>query len=161
MELSRRATMIGIATLAVGGGAAYWAGFGRDMPGNGQFFATDNVALRGADPVAYFTLQEARIGLPEHALTWQGAEWRFVSAEHRAAFESAPWQYAPQYGGYCAWAVAEKGQLYSTQPKNWSVVNGKLYLNYDDGVEQTWNTDRAGFIARGDERWPEVKKQLI
>ena len=100
------------------------------------------------------------MGTPHFSLMWSGVEWHFATSSNRDAFEADPLAYAPQYGGYCAWAVAEKGVLYSTQPKNWTVVQGKLYLNYDDGVQETWITDRAGFIERGDKRWPEVKMQL-
>ena len=160
MDIGRRAAIFGIAAISVGGIGAYWAGFGRDMPGNSQYFSVDGVALRGADPVAYFAQGKPMIGNSGISLDWGGTVWHFTSDENRQLFEANPQAYAPQFGGYCAWAVAEKGLLYSTQPTNWTIVEGKLYLNYDDGVQETWNTERADFIARGDERWPEVKTQL-
>lgn len=117
-------------------------------------FASDGVAIRGSDPVAYFTEGRPVAGSPAHALEWNGAVWHFASASNRAAFEADPERYAPQYGGFCAWAVAEKGKLYSTQPENWAIVDGKLYLNFNDDIQARWQEDIAGFIARGDERWP-------
>ncbi|MEP3347492.1 MAG: YHS domain-containing (seleno)protein [Litoreibacter sp.] len=160
MDLDRRLALGGIFALGTVGIGAYWAGYGRDTPGNSQYFSQGGVALRGADPVGYFKLGQSVMGTSHFSLTWAGVEWQFATSAHRDAFEADPMAYAPQYGGYCAWAVAEKGLLYSTQPKNWSVVQGKLYLNYDDGVQETWNSDRAGFIERGDERWPDVKRLL-
>jgi YHS domain-containing protein len=95
-------------------------------------------------------------GLAEVSAEWNGATWQFANDENRAAFLAEPSEYAPQYGGFCAWAVAAKGKLYSTEPRNWSIVEGKLYLNFNDGIQRRWNADIAGFIARGDARWPGI-----
>lgn len=122
-------------------------------------FTRDGLAIGGTDPVAYFTHARPIAGDPAMAHDWNGATWRFVDAVHREAFAAAPQDYAPQYGGFCAWAVAAKGELYSTQPENWSVVDGRLYLNFDDTVQQTWNGDRAGFIRQADLRWPRLVAQ--
>lgn len=157
--LTRRNLLLGGVALIAAGGAGMF--LTRDMPGTHTYFASDGIALRGADPVAYFTQQAPVIGSAEFAHDWSGVTWHFASAAHRDMFAADPLAYAPQYGGYCAWAIAAKQQLFSTQPANWAVVDGKLYLNFSDGVEETWNTDRAGFIARGDEAWPEVRKQLM
>jgi YHS domain-containing protein len=116
------------------------------------------VALGGTDPVGYFTEGRPVAGQAAHSFDWNGATWHFASAENRDAFAADPARYAPQYGGFCAWAVAEKGKLYSTQPDNWAIVEGKLYLNFNDDIQGKWQADVPGFIARGDERWPEVLK---
>ena len=157
--LTKRAFMgIGAAVLGVGVGGYFW--LSEPEPSH-SYFAVDGVALRGADPVAYFTQSDAVIGTPDHAYDWSGVTWHFASQEHLELFKAAPEAYAPQFGGYCAWAVAAKQRLFSIQPQNWAVVDGKLYLNFSDRVEETWNTDRSGFIKKGIEVWPDVRKQLL
>ena len=156
--ITRRNAIFGALALGAAGAAAY-VGL-RDNAGTAQYFATDGVALRGADPVAYFTQDKPVIGRAEHAYDWDGVTWHFANAAHRDMFRADPTAFAPQYGGYCAWAIAAKQKLFSIQPKNWAIVDGKLYLNFSDSVEKTWNTDRAGFIQKADAVWPVVKKLL-
>ena len=112
-----------------------------------------NRAVSGYDTVAYFTEGQPVKGQRRFATEYMGARWLFSSAENLEAFEAEPERYAPQYGGYCAWAVSQ-GYTASADPKNWSIEGGKLYLNYNDAVQATWNEDRAGFIALADEQWP-------
>jgi len=119
-------------------------------------FASDGIAIRGTDPVAYFTQGRPVAGSPAYSADWRGATWLFSTAAHRDAFLAEPEAYAPQYGGFCAWAVAEKGKLYSTQPENWTIVAGKLYLNYNDAVQAKWESDSPAFIEAGDRRWPGI-----
>ncbi|WP_179380313.1 YHS domain-containing (seleno)protein [Jannaschia marina] len=119
-------------------------------------FTRDGLALGGTDPVAYFTHARPMGGDPALTHEWADATWRFISEESRAAFVEDPEAFAPQYGGFCAWAVAEKGELYSTQPENWAIVDGKLYLNFNDDVQAMWDADRAGFIRTADMKWPRI-----
>ncbi len=114
-----------------------------------------SVAIRGTDPVAYFLEGRPVAGSREFTVDWQGATWRFSSQENRDAFRAEPERYAPQYGGYCAWAVAN-GYTASTDPEAWSLVDGKLYLNYSLSVRARWAEDIPGNIQRGDENWPGV-----
>ena len=123
-----------------------------------SLFAEDGIAIRGADPVAYFTQGEAVIGSSEFEYEWNGATWRFASAEHRDLFAGNPEDYAPQYGGYCAWAVSQ-GVTAPVEPDAWRIVDGKLYLNYDQRVQQRWEQDIEGNIASADENWPGVLTQ--
>ena len=123
--------------------------------GNPPTFATGDGAIRGYDPVAYFTLGEATEGKAEFSSQWQGATWRFASADNLARFESDPERYAPQYGGYCAYAVSQ-GYTASIDPDAWSIVDGKLYLNYSSGVKRRWEKDVPGHIGAADKNWPEV-----
>ena len=88
-------------------------------------------------------------------MEYDGAVWRFASAENREAFAANPVQYAPQYGGYCAWAVSQ-GYTASTDPEAWRIVDGKLYLNYSRSVQQKWEQDIPGNITAGDANWPKV-----
>ena len=114
-----------------------------------------NLAVSGYDPVAYFTEGRPVKGKSSITHSYMGAQWRFASEENKALFVEAPDQYAPQYGGYCAWAVSQ-GYTASTDPEAWSIVDGKLYLNYSKSVQQTWEQDIPGNIAAGDANWPKV-----
>ena len=112
-------------------------------------------AIRGYDPVAYFTEGRPVKGSKQFTHRWNGAEWRFASEQNRARFAATPEKYAPQYGGYCAFGVAG-GYAVKIEPDAWSVVDGKLYLNYDRSVQASWRKDPPGFIRKGDANWPGV-----
>ncbi len=155
--LTRRNVIIGSGAVMLAGGGAYFGLMrGPEALAPAKVFAVDGIAIRGTDPVAYFTADQPVVGRKEFSHDWAGATWYFASAQNRDVFRAEPSQYAPQYGGFCAWAVAAKGRLYSTQPKNWSIVAGKLYLNYSDKIQDIWEADRQEFIKQGDVRWPEI-----
>ena len=120
--------------------------------------AADGLALGGYDSVAYFTEGKAVEG--DQALThqWRGATWRFASAANRDLFIAAPEKYAPQYGGYCSWAVSH-GHTASGDPKAWKIVGGKLYLNYNEEIKKKWEEDEPQYIEQGDHNWPEFLKR--
>ena len=159
---TRRTILFGIGALAGVGvlGVGALAFLLPRVPLSGAYFSVDGVAIRGTDVVAYFTDNAPVQGSAQHAYDWSGVTWHFSNAQNRDAFVEDPEAFAPQYGGYCAWAVAAKSELYSTQPRNWSVVDGKLYLNFNDGVQDTWNADVPGFIKTGDENWPALRTEL-
>ncbi|MEM6612582.1 MAG: YHS domain-containing (seleno)protein [Cyanobacteria bacterium P01_C01_bin.72] len=113
------------------------------------------LAIRGADPVAYFTQGQPIKGKAEFEYEWNDAVWRFSSQENLDFFAANPEQYAPQYGGYCAKAVSE-GNLASINPESWKIVDDKLYLNYSPAVQRQWSQDIPGNIALGDENWSGV-----
>jgi hypothetical protein len=113
------------------------------------------LALDGYDPVAYFKSGKATKGSPDQAVTWNGATWNFASAENKAAFETSPQDYAPQFGGYCAWAVSQ-GYTAKGDPNNWRIVGGKLYVNYNASVQRNWEKDMPGHITKGEKNWPVV-----
>jgi YHS domain-containing protein len=114
-----------------------------------------NVALRGHDPVAYFTQGRPVRGDRAFRANWQGAEYHFASAANRDRFLAAPARFAPQYGGYCAWAVSQ-GYTAGIDPAAWAIVDGKLYLNYNADVQARWRGDTARHIAAADANWPRV-----
>jgi YHS domain-containing protein len=116
------------------------------------------LALDGYDPVSYFKQGKPAKGNPAHAAAWNGASWHFSSAENKAAFEANPQAFAPQFGGYCAWAVSQ-GYTAKGDPHAWRIVDGKLYVNYDTSVQKTWEKDVPGHIARGDKNWPTVLRK--
>jgi YHS domain-containing protein len=123
-----------------------------------EIFAVGGVAIRGYDPVAYFTLGRPTKGSPSLAYAWKGASWHFATAEHRDLFKAAPEKYAPQYGGYCAYGVSY-GAAPEIDPEAWRIVNGKLYLNYSKAVQARWEQDIPGFIKKADANWPSVLKK--
>lgn len=116
------------------------------------------LAVRGYDPVAYFTESKPREGSSDFSFEWNGAKWRFVSQENLNLFKASPEKYAPQYGGYCAWAVSQ-GYTANIDPEAWKIVEGKLYLNYDKKVQAKWEKDIPGFIEKANKNWPEILKK--
>jgi len=116
---------------------------------------SEGLAIRGYDPVAFFTDGRPTVGSPAHQLMWNGATWRFASAAALEAFKSDPERYAPQFGGYCAWAVSQH-YLAPGDPNYWKIVNGKLYLNANARAKELWEEDQAAAIARGHANWPAV-----
>ena len=116
------------------------------------------LALRGYDAVAYFGEGGPAEGRAEFTHEWNGARWLFKSAENRDRFARNPEAYAPQYGGYCSYAVAH-GYTADADPLAWKIVGGKLYLNYNLEVRGLWEQDVPGFIRKGEQNWPQFLKQ--
>ncbi|MFQ3594665.1 MAG: YHS domain-containing (seleno)protein [Sphingomonadaceae bacterium] len=114
-----------------------------------------NVAVSGHDPVAYFREGRPVRGSRTFTARYKGAEYRFASAANRDAFIADPARYAPQYGGYCAWAVSQ-GYTASADPTVWRIVDGKLYLNYNAEVGREWEKDIPGHIRKANANWPKV-----
>ena len=112
-------------------------------------------AVSGYDPVAYFTEGKPVKGSKQFVAQYQGTSWQFSSAANRDAFLKNPSAYAPQFGGYCAWAVS-KGYTAPSDPEAWKIVDGKLYLNYDKDVQEKWQKDIPGNIAKANKNWPAV-----
>jgi YHS domain-containing protein len=111
------------------------------------------IAIKGYDPVAYFTDSRPAKGSPDHTHDWNGATWQFSSEGNRALFAADPDKYAPQYGGYCAWAVS-RNDTAGIDPDAWKIVDGKLYLNYSAKIQEKWSKDIPGNIAAADRNWP-------
>jgi len=114
-----------------------------------------NVAADGYDVTAYFTESKPVKGKKAFKTEYMGVDWHFSSRENLDKFTASPQQYAPQYGGYCAWAVAQ-GDTASGDPLQWTVHDGKLYLNYNKKINNRWRADMEKFIADGDKNWPAV-----
>lgn len=115
----------------------------------------NNVAVKGTDVVAYFEQGQPVAGSATFTAEYMGATWRFSTAAHRDAFAADPARYAPQYGGYCAWAVAQ-GYTAKIDPRAWRVVDDKLYLNYNLSIRKQWDADRDALIAAGNQNWPKL-----
>ena len=118
----------------------------------GQHYAEDGAALAGFDPVSYFD-GAPLAGSTEHDLTWGGATWRFASADNRARFEASPDRFAPQFGGFCSFAVS-KGFTASIDPNAYVVRGGKLYLFNSADIKNDWLSDvDSGIIEDAEQSW--------
>jgi len=115
------------------------------------------LALKGHDAVAYFTAHKPVPGVAAFSHRWHGVTWQFATAAHRDAFAATPERYAPQYGGYCAFAIS-RGLIADIDPQAWAIEGGRLYLNNNAFAHQLWDADRPGNIAAGDRNWPRVPK---
>lgn len=118
-------------------------------------YANDGIAVDGSDVVGYFKMSAPTVGKAEISHDWMGATWQFSSEENKALFVADPEAYAPQYGGYCAYAVSENYTA-STVPDAWTIVDGKLYLNFSRRIRRRWERDIPGRIAAADMNWPAV-----
>jgi YHS domain-containing protein len=112
----------------------------------------DDVAIKGYDTVAYFKDGKALKGNEAFTSQWHGMTWYFLTKENRDLFAAGPEKYAPQYDGYCAWAMSE-GRKAVTDPEVWKIVNGKLYLNCSKAAYEKWSKDIPGNVKKADENW--------
>ena len=115
----------------------------------------DSIAIKGYDPVAYIVSGRPIIGNPKFAYTWSDATWRFASKSNRDRFTRDPKRYAPQFGGYCAWAIS-RGYTADVDPEAFQIVDGRVYLIYSKSVQRRWEQDIPGNIAKAEANWPEV-----
>ncbi len=150
MSLTRRTFMAAAAAAPV---AALLASRGHAQ--TERYYSNDGIAIDGSDAVAYFTEGRPVRGSKDHYVEWMGAKWFFASNENLETFMMNPKAYAPQYGGYCAWAVSQ-GYTASTTPEAWKIVDGKLYLNYSRRIQRRWERDIPSNIAAADANWPAV-----
>ncbi len=151
--LTRRQTLTLLLAAALAGPRT-----GRAANREPMVFSENGVAINGYDPVAYFTQGAPVLGKATHSLIWKQAEWRFATAGNLAVFEADPRAYAPQYGGYCAYAVSQ-GHIAATLPEAWRIHGGKLYLTEDRDVRNIWARDIPGNVLRANANWPAVLKR--
>ena len=119
-------------------------------------YVKDGVAISGADPVAYFTMNKSVMGSADFTADWNGVSWRFASAENRDAFKANPAKFAPQFGGYCA-TGASFGKKISIDPSQFKVVDGKLYLNHSHEAQAVFLKDEKGTIAKAETNWSKIE----
>ncbi|ETW94440.1 MAG: hypothetical protein ETSY1_34825 [Candidatus Entotheonella factor] len=122
----------------------------------GLTLAGPGLAMRGYDPVAYFTEGKPAIGTATYTATHNGATYRFATEEHLKTFKANPENYVPQYGGFCAFGVTV-GAKFDGDPALWKIVDGKLYLNLNPDIQEQWEKDIAGHITKADKGWPTIK----
>lgn len=116
---------------------------------------SEGVAIKGYDPVAYFTEKKPVKGVPEFEFVRHGARWRFADSSHREMFSHDPEKYAPRYGGYCAYAVSQ-GKTADIDPDAWTIFERKLYLNLNKDVRKLWEKDMQKYIQMADRNWPQI-----
>lgn len=139
--------LIGIAAIAAACSSAEAIALNTDDSGR---------ALKGYDAVAYFAVNTAVQGDAKYSYVWNGAKWFFSSEENMSKFMADPAAYAPQFGGYCAYAVSE-GYTADADPEAWKVVEGKLYLNYNREVQKTWEKNESERIDNARKNWQGFK----
>lgn len=116
------------------------------------------LGAKGYDVVSYFTDGKPVMGSDRYAFDYRGVSWRFASVAHRDLFAKSPAKYAPQYGGFCTWGVAQ-GKLFDVDPvSGWTIHDGKLYLNFNADLNGTFQGDPAGFIAKAEQNWPRLDR---
>lgn len=152
----RRLVLACVAVVALGAGG--WVAL-YGVPGQPVLEAPEiyvnsatGIAINGYDPVAYFTQSAPVQGSEEFAATWRDAPWYFASAENRDMFLADPEHFAPQYGGWCAFAMAQNA-FATTVPEAWSVRDGKLYLNFSDGVRSQWVNNFDELLPKAETNW--------
>lgn len=124
-----------------------------------HFNLEDGIAINGYDPVSYFTQNKAVKGKKETAVYYQGVTYYFSSATNKDLFKANPSRYEPEYGGWCAYAMGEKGEKVSIDPETFKVLNGKLYLFYNRFFNNTlkdWNKNEASLKAKADVNWTKL-----
>lgn len=161
MKFSRAALSRLGAALAIAAAAVFWLAPNPPAAAAQPAIFTGlvkGVAVGGYDAVAYHTEGKAIAGSEAITLEQDGATWRFSSEANRDAFKAEPTKFAPQYGGYCAYAAA-LGHTAKGDPEVWSIVGGKLYLNFNAPTKATWEKDISGYIKKADANWPGVLAQ--
>jgi YHS domain-containing protein len=121
-----------------------------------QVYIAGGKAIKGYDPVAFFTESKPVMGQDSLMLDWNGASWYFSNRENLESFKMSPEHYAPQYGGYCAYGTAQ-GHKAPTEVGTWTILDGKLYFNYNQKVKLMWSKDRPAMIKKADANWPMIK----
>ncbi len=120
----------------------------------------NGVALKGYDPVTYFTLGQATPGMNQHTYAWKGVSYQFASSANLEQFQLDPEKYLPQYGGYCAYAMS-LNRIADIDPDRWSIVEGKLYLNNNFLAHSLWSLSKSGNIDSADKNWAAWPKTTL
>ena len=157
-SLSRRTALIAALATAWFSGNAAAAEPPINTLKNSVFGGRTDTAINGYDTVAYFTVGKPVKGQDSLVHDWMGAKWKFSTAAHLELFKVNPAKYAPQYGGYCAYGVSQDN-LVKVEPDQFTVRDGKLYLNYDADIQAKWLKDPAGYIRTADARFPVLLKK--
>ncbi|MEO6542389.1 MAG: YHS domain-containing (seleno)protein [Ferruginibacter sp.] len=120
---------------------------------------SDGIAIKGYDPVAYFTQHKAVKGSREYAVYHQGVTYYFSSVENKEIFKANPSKYEPEYGGWCAYAMGKNGEKVNIDPSTFKIINGRLYLFYNKYFNNTltdWNKDETNLKQKADANWPKL-----
>ncbi|WP_137126991.1 YHS domain-containing (seleno)protein [Roseomonas sp. HF4] len=153
ITIDRRLMLGGLAAASLGGSSLALA---QSRTGGTINQMHAGQALKGYDAVAYFTRGTAMMGEEAHSFAWSGGVWRFASTASMEAFRREPTRFAPQFGGFCAWGMAN-GKLFDVDPLNgWEIQDGKLYVIFNAAVLRMWQADRANLLRRANGNWPQI-----
>ena len=117
-------------------------------------YAADNIAIDGYDTVAYFTLQKATKGNDRFTYQWNGRTWHFTSLKHQELFSAEPAKYAPQFNGFCANGLSD-GHAVNANPRNWRIIDGKLYLFFSEYGRDQWSGDVKSLLQNANDTFKE------
>ena len=123
-----------------------------------QIFAPAGKAIKGYDAVAFFKQLKPVMGADSLSYSYKGVNWLFSSAENLTLFKANPEKYEPQFGGYCAYGIAD-GHKAPTQTETWAIIDDKLYFNYNLKVKEMWNKNQKNFIEKANQIWSEIKEK--
>lgn len=121
-----------------------------------EIFSTEGKAIHGYDVVAFFEDSGAVQGSEHFAYEWKGVTWLFSTQANKDAFIANPSKYEPQYGGYCAYGTSN-GYKAPTEINTWTLLNGKLYFNYNTKVKEAWDKNQSAYIQKADANWIVIK----
>ncbi len=127
-----------------------------------QFNLDDGVAIKGYDPVAYFTMAKAEKGKSAFSSSYHGVNYHFANADDLKSFQADPEKFQPQYGGWCAYAMGHDGSKVEVDPETFKIINGKLFLFYNrffNNTLKTWNQDESRLHVQADNNWQKILKQ--
>lgn len=127
-----------------------------------QFNLDDGVAIKGYDPVAYFTIGKAEKGKPAFTSSYHGVDYHFANAGDLTSFQANPEKYEPQYGGWCAYAMGHDGSKVEVDPETFKIIDGKLFLFYNrffNNTLKTWNQSESRLHGQADANWQKILKQ--
>jgi len=122
----------------------------------------DGIAIKGYDPVSYFTLNKGVKGKKDISFSSQGIIYYFVTEGNRELFQTYPVKYEPQYGGWCAYAMGHDGSKVEVDPETFKIIQGKLFLFYNrffNNTLKTWNQDEPKLHAQADANWQKFLQQ--
>lgn len=140
-----------------------FSGFAQsDVIRSKQFNLDEGIAIKGYDPVAYYTQQKAVKGKKEFSYTSHGVTYHFATAANRELFQINPSVYEPQYGGWCAYAMGHDGSKVEIDPETFKIINGKLFLFYNKFFNNTlknWNQDESKLHSQADSNWQKILQQ--
>lgn len=123
-----------------------------------EVFAPEGKAIKGYDPVAFFRASKPVMGQDSLSYNWKNATWLFSNRKNMEDFKRDPEKYAPQYGGYCAYGTSQ-GHKAPTETDTWTIVNDKLYFNYNKKVQEIWLKDEQPLIEKANQQWPGIKNK--
>jgi len=118
------------------------------------------LGLHGADPVALSTIHDVAEGSARHTVVVDDVAYYFASAESAETFEAAPEKYLPQYGGFCAFAVA-LGKKFDGDPRYADIVDGKLYLFVNEEIYHKYKKDWANILRNAHRTWPSIRNKAV